>query len=345
VLTRVSGDHKSDFRAYSVLSDQYRVLSFDYRGHGQSSSTKPYTFSQIVDDIEGVRRHFAGPETKVIICGGSFGGFLAQQYAITYGQFVSHLILRGTAPSYHRMCFFASSGHSSVFPSWSRLSPRTPPCPRRKKKKKEEREKDAHSCTEEDDAIKVLETRVHKAPSFSVEMLKEKVFGAFDSDLEFQLVHLAMMPLYSEVFDANAALRNCLATRYNAEAHSESCLFCPSNIIFLDRHAWSRGEVTILANESPKQMTYTARKRSILITEKGSIRYRPRRWLWWETRIGYVHQVCVPACVFTFSFLFFSSFFSFFFSSPFSSSPSLFFVFFFLFLFLSNCTRGSICFN
>lgn len=77
------------------------MLSFDFRGHGQSSATKPYTFEQIVDDVEGLRAHFAGV-SRVIIIGGSFGGFLALHYAIKYATAVSHLILRGTAPSYHR---------------------------------------------------------------------------------------------------------------------------------------------------------------------------------------------------------------------------------------------------
>ena len=53
-------------------------------------------------------------------------------------------------------------------------------------------------------------------------MLRAKVFGRFESDLEFRLVHLAMSPLYSEKFDADAALRACLGNVYNAEAHSES---------------------------------------------------------------------------------------------------------------------------
>src|SRR5689334_11258670 len=67
------GDHRSDFGAYKPLeADGYRVLSFDFRGHGQSSATKPYTFEQIVDDVEGLRSHFAGA-SRVIVCGGSFG--------------------------------------------------------------------------------------------------------------------------------------------------------------------------------------------------------------------------------------------------------------------------------
>lgn len=51
-------------------------------------------------------------------------------------------------------------------------------------------------------------------------MLKNKVFGTFESDMEFQLVHFAMMPLYSENFDANAGLSSCLDNVYNSEAHS-----------------------------------------------------------------------------------------------------------------------------
>ena len=102
------GDHKSDFKAYSPLSSSYRVLSFDFRGHGQSSQTEPFTFHQLVEDIESIRQHFSGPDRPCIVCGGSFGGFLAQQYAITYPDQVSHLILRGTAPSHHRKCPMSS---------------------------------------------------------------------------------------------------------------------------------------------------------------------------------------------------------------------------------------------
>ncbi|WWD16322.1 hypothetical protein CI109_100748 [Kwoniella shandongensis] len=95
------GSHASDFKAYSPLSDQFHIISFDYRGHGQSSFTPPFTFAQLVDDIEALRTHFTKSEDeKVVICGGSFGGYLAQQYAITYPEKVKYLILRGTAPSH-----------------------------------------------------------------------------------------------------------------------------------------------------------------------------------------------------------------------------------------------------
>lgn len=62
-------------------------------------------------------------------------------------------------------------------------------------------------------------------------MLKDKVFGAFDSDLEFRMVHLVMSPLCSESFDANAALASCLNNVYNAESHSKADLY---PLCFLD---------------------------------------------------------------------------------------------------------------
>ncbi|TVY48773.1 Proline iminopeptidase [Lachnellula occidentalis] len=71
------------------------------RGHGESSVTGPFTFQQLTDDIDALRQHFAGGMGKVIILGGSFGGYLAQQYTIQYPQHVRQLILRGTAPSWH----------------------------------------------------------------------------------------------------------------------------------------------------------------------------------------------------------------------------------------------------
>ena len=78
------------------------------------------------------------------------------------------------------------------------------------------------STLEEEGAMRILEQRLDKVPSFTKEMLRDKVFGAFESDLEFRLVHLAMSPLYSESFDANAALKSVLGNYYNAEAHSKS---------------------------------------------------------------------------------------------------------------------------
>ena len=62
---------------------------------------------------------------------------------------------------------------------------------------------------------------MHKAPSLSLNQLKNKIFGAFESDTEFQLVMHAAAPLYSESFDADAALAATLKIVYFAESHSK----------------------------------------------------------------------------------------------------------------------------
>ena len=96
---RGAGDHKSDFNAYKVLADRYRVISYDQRGHGKSSLTPPFTFAQLADDLETLRRHFCG-ERKCIVIGGSFGGMIALTYALRHPNSLSHLVLRGTMPSH-----------------------------------------------------------------------------------------------------------------------------------------------------------------------------------------------------------------------------------------------------
>jgi proline iminopeptidase len=68
--------------------------------------------------------------------------------------------------------------------------------------------------------LQVLERRIHKAPGLSMNQLKNKIFGSFESDAEFQLVMHAAAPLYSESFDADVALAASLKTVYFAESHS-----------------------------------------------------------------------------------------------------------------------------
>jgi len=94
------GDRRGEFNAYRALADTYRLIAYDQRGCGQTSLTPPYTFEQLADDVEAFRRTLCGG-CQIILEGGSFGGMIALTYAVKYGQHLSHLILRGTAASYH----------------------------------------------------------------------------------------------------------------------------------------------------------------------------------------------------------------------------------------------------
>lgn len=94
------GDHRGDFQAFLPLADRFRLIAYDQRGCGESSLTPPYTFNQLADDLEAFRRHFCG-DRRMILIGGSFGGMIALTYAVRHGENLSHLVLRGTAPSHH----------------------------------------------------------------------------------------------------------------------------------------------------------------------------------------------------------------------------------------------------
>jgi proline iminopeptidase len=93
------GDHRGEFAAYRPLSDRYRVIAYDQRGCGASSLTPPYTFARLTDDVDAIRRHLVGK--PIFLIGGSFGGMIALNYAVNYPAGLTHLVLRGTAPSWH----------------------------------------------------------------------------------------------------------------------------------------------------------------------------------------------------------------------------------------------------
>lgn len=77
---------------------------------------------------------------------------------------------------------------------------------------------------DEETAIRTLEERASRAPGFSTKFLRDKVFGQFENDLEFRLIMYAAAPLYSEHFDAEAALKSNLETVFYAKSHSKSSL-------------------------------------------------------------------------------------------------------------------------
>ena len=81
--------------SFGALADTYRVIVFDARGSGDSSETPPYSHEQWVADIDTLR-DWAGAE-KIIMAGGSYGGFLALEYTLRYPDRVSALVLRDTA--------------------------------------------------------------------------------------------------------------------------------------------------------------------------------------------------------------------------------------------------------
>lgn len=87
----------SDWAVFQPLADTYRLISYDQRGSGDSEGAEPYSHAQFVADLEGLRQHLN--LGRIVLLGGSYGGFIALEYALAYPENLQAVILRDTAAS------------------------------------------------------------------------------------------------------------------------------------------------------------------------------------------------------------------------------------------------------
>ncbi len=80
---------------YGPLADVFRVIVFDARGCGASEGVPPYSHAQWVADVDALRE-WAGAE-QIVVAGGSYGGFIALEYAVAHPDRVMAVLLRDTA--------------------------------------------------------------------------------------------------------------------------------------------------------------------------------------------------------------------------------------------------------
>lgn len=80
---------------FGPLADRFRVIVFDARGCGLSEGVSPYSHEQWAADVEALRER-AGAE-QVVVAGGSYGGFIALEYAVRHPDRVAALVLRDTS--------------------------------------------------------------------------------------------------------------------------------------------------------------------------------------------------------------------------------------------------------
>lgn len=94
------GDHLR-FKQHSLeLQNVAQLVFIDHRGCGRSKKTKSddYTIENNIEDIEALRKHLG--LDRISILGTSYGGIVAQGYAIRYPKHLDKLILVVTSPSY-----------------------------------------------------------------------------------------------------------------------------------------------------------------------------------------------------------------------------------------------------
>ena len=86
------------------LARHNRLIFIDERGSGKSQilqDPKEYTVENMVEDVEAVRQGLG--LGKISLLGHSYGGVLAQAYALKYQANLTHLILASTFPSTKQM--------------------------------------------------------------------------------------------------------------------------------------------------------------------------------------------------------------------------------------------------
>ncbi|MDQ2718853.1 MAG: alpha/beta hydrolase [Bacteroidota bacterium] len=89
------------YRTFDSLAKDNLIIYFDAFGRGKSDTAKDvkeYSLDRDIEDIEGLRTalHFE----KLNVLGHSYGGLVAQGYALKYPSHVKHLILANTFHSY-----------------------------------------------------------------------------------------------------------------------------------------------------------------------------------------------------------------------------------------------------
>jgi len=81
---------------FGPLADLYQVVVFDARGCGLSEGKPPFSHAQWAADVDGLRE-WMGVD-QIVVTGGSYGGFIAMEYALAYPEHTRAMILRDTSP-------------------------------------------------------------------------------------------------------------------------------------------------------------------------------------------------------------------------------------------------------
>jgi proline iminopeptidase len=95
------GSNHFGYRSFDSLAGNHTVVYFDAFGRGKSDSAKDvkeYSLPRDIEDLEGLR--IALKYDKWNVLGHSYGGVVAQGYALKYPSRVSHLILANTFHSF-----------------------------------------------------------------------------------------------------------------------------------------------------------------------------------------------------------------------------------------------------
>lgn len=95
----LGADHSYFPHAFNQLGDDYELIYYDHRGNGRSRPVDltGATHATWAEDADALRQHLG--HDKMVLIGHSYGGFLAQEYALRFADNLDGLILLCTAPA------------------------------------------------------------------------------------------------------------------------------------------------------------------------------------------------------------------------------------------------------
>ncbi len=82
---------------YAPLLDRFTIVNVDLPGHGHSSASAPYDVPTLVRTLHDATAHIAAPLT---VLGWSFGGMIAQAWALAHPARFKRVILFCTKPKF-----------------------------------------------------------------------------------------------------------------------------------------------------------------------------------------------------------------------------------------------------
>lgn len=112
-------DHTLWEHVVAALSDTYRCITWDERGHGMSECNAPFSYWDAATDVLGLM-DLVGAQSAVLV-GMSQGGWLSQRAALAAPERVRGLVLQGT--SLDLLTPEEQAGYTQLGQAWVAMGP------------------------------------------------------------------------------------------------------------------------------------------------------------------------------------------------------------------------------